>query len=109
MTLTIVSSSFFNLVLHFKLTMVWAAPNLNGLVSLFGLIWFSVNGDEIPIGLVRFAFLPQWVGLVRIEILFRVHLLASDRSGQLVQLDRTAVRTDEWEHQLHVCTMHKHS
>ena len=80
MTLTIVSSSFFNLVLHFKLTMVWAAPNLNGLVSLFGLIWFSVNGDEIPIGLVRFAFLPQWIGLVRIEILFSSLFVASEGS-----------------------------
>ena len=39
-----------------KLVTVRVAPSLNGLVLLFGLIWFSVKWAEVSIGLVRFGF-----------------------------------------------------
>ena len=46
--------------------MVRVAPSLNGLVLLFGLIWFSVKWAEASIGLVRFGFsyTMGWFGMV---------------------------------------------
>jgi len=49
-----------------KLVTVRVAPSLNGLVLLFGLIWFSVKWAEASIGLVRFGFsyTMGWFGMV---------------------------------------------
>ena len=49
-----------------KLVTVRVAPSLNGLVLLFGLIWFSVKWAEASIGLVWFGFsyTMGWFGMV---------------------------------------------
>ena len=58
--------------------MVRIAPSSNGLVLLSGLIWFSVKWAEVSIGLVRFGFLSQWVGLIRFEISFLSSFVGSE-------------------------------
>ena len=52
--------------MQLKLVTVRVAPSLNGLILLFGLIWFSVKWAEASIGLVRFGFsyTMGWFGMV---------------------------------------------